>query len=330
MLETWQAGNRMVWRRNPEYFKSGIPYLDELVFLTIPSDASASSAFLTGEVDVLGLTCDEGDRVKRAMPAIQKEDNLTGGPQGYISMNASRPPFDDLRVRRAVSLAFNWKGESQALACGLAERDQILPRGQWKRAVDPKDLGEAAQFWEYDPARARRLLGEAGYSNGFKTSALFTPAYGQTYAASCERAVGDFKQVGIEVEPKSIEYGAWSKDIFRPPFNFEGMLWVPGRVYPDPEPYLWYSLHPSGIANHTRVNDADIIALLEQQRKEFDEDRRWQLLSNIQRLSMERMHYVGRSTGASSTVWASWLKGFRSHGGYDSNEFNVAWDERRP
>lgn len=326
MLDSYEQGNRAVYKKNPTYFRQGEPYLDELVFLIVPTDASAVAAFRAGELDVTGISCIDAEDLKRTNSDAQFEDML--GLGGYIALNTTKEPYNDIRVRRALSMALNREAESQALYCGDAQPDQLLPIGAYDRALRIEDLGEAARYWEYNPEGARELLTEAGYGDGFTANARFTPVYGQTYQSALERAIGDFKEVGLTVEPESIEYGQWISSVYRGQYDFNDLLWGFIRVYSDPEPFLWFWLHPEGITNQSRVNDPEITELLVKQRSILDVDERWEVLADIQRMAADKMYYIGRTTAVTNFVWAPWVRGFRPQIGYDSLEYSGAWDDR--
>ena len=111
MFKEWKRGEYIKLARNPDYWKPGKPYLDELVFNVIPDAASRAVAFERGSVDVLrGGDVDNVD-IKR-LRALPKVEYTTAGwemfsPQAYLIFNMRKPPFDNLKVRQAVMAAMN-------------------------------------------------------------------------------------------------------------------------------------------------------------------------------------------------------------------------------
>ena len=142
-------------------------------------------------------------------------------------------------------------------------------------------------------------------------------------------ALGQFhanlKAGGIEATIKTTEYGVWIASVYRPPFNFDGILWGPGRYYADPDPYVAYWLHPKGIANQSRVNDAAMTALVEKQATQTNPKERWETLKEIQRLEAKNAWYVWRVTPQTTQLLQANVRGFQRHEGYDSREFWHAW-----
>ena len=332
IVESYQASNRAVFRRNPDYFVPEKPYLDQVILAVVPELSSAMAAFQTGQVDVLGgVDCLNADQLRSQVRDSQYQQLLSGEPGGYIAMDTTKPPFSDARVRRALSMAFNRDAEIGALACGAGKPDQIIPTGAYGKVLPIDQLGDAKKYWEYDPAAAKALLAEAGFGDGFETQMVYTPQYGAAYMASAERAIQDFAAVGIKVTPKSVQYNEWIAGLYRPPFGFDGILWGPRRYYTDVDPYIWYWLHPDtaqGISNQSRINDPALLPLLEKQRQTFDEPSRLSTIGEIQKIVADQQYYIGRTTGNSYSFWSGWLEGWGATLMYDLPQVESAWDGR--
>lgn len=332
IVDSYEASSRGVFRRNPDYFKPDKPYFDKVTLAIIPELASAISAFTTGQVDTLGaVDCINAEQLRSQMKDAQFQQILSAEPGGYIAMDTTKPPFSDVRVRRAISMAFNRSAEIEALECGAGKPDQIIPTGAYGKALSIDKLGDASKYWNYDPAAAKALLAEAGFANGFETSMVYTPQYGAAYQASAERAIQDFAAVGIKISPKSVQYNEWIGSLYRPPFGFDGILWGPRRYYTDVDPYLWYWLHPDraqGISNQSRVDDQSLVPLLEKQRQTFDEPARLEIIGQIQKIVADQQYYVGRTTGNSYSFWSPWMESWGTTLGYDLPQVESAWDGR--
>ena len=333
ILDSYQQSSKATYHRNPDYFKQGLPHLDALTLVVIPQDPTAISAFETGQINVISqVNCVNADEIKRQKPNAHSGQTFDTYPGGYIAMNTTKPPFSDVRVRRAISLGFNRKAEIDALECGTGLPDQLVPRGAWKPALAPEDLGDAAQYWKYDTAKAKALLAEAGVAPGTEIQGVWTPQYGQSYQSSIERAVADFAAIGLKLTPVSVQYNEWISSVYRPPFKFDGLLWGPSRYYSDPDPYAWYWLNPDpsqGIANQSRVNDPNLLPLIVKQRQTLQADARKAVFDQIEKIVADQQYYVGRTTGNALTFWEPWLENFGTYLGYDWPQFEVAWDNRK-
>lgn len=332
IVDSYSASSNAVFRRNPAYFKQGKPYFDKVTLAIVPESSSANSAFQTGQVHVIGgVDCVNAEQIRGQQKDAKFQQFFSSQPGGYIAMDTTKAPFNDPRVRRAISLAFNRKAEIEALECGEGRPDQLIPTGAYGKALPIEQLGDAAKYWEFDPEGAKALLAEAGLADGFETSMVYTPQYGAAYVSSAERAIADFAAVGIKLNPKSIQYNEWIGGLYRPPFGFDGILWGPTRYYTDVDPYLWYWLHPDktqGISNQSRINDPQLVPLLEKQRATFDETARLQTIGEIQKIVADQQYYVGRTTGNAYSFWASWLEGWGGTFNYDLPQVESAWDGR--
>jgi len=327
ILDSYRAGDSLNFKRNPDYFRQGFPYLDEVTFRIIPDESSATAAFQTEQLDVTTMSCTDFEQVQRAKPKTVSFEDL--GTGGFISLNTTKPPFNDKRVRQALSIGFNRMAERAALFCGRGDYDQILPPGNVDQALKVKDMGPLAKNWDFNIAEAKKLMEAAGFASGFETSVVYTPQYGDLYRSSLERVIGDWAQIGVRLRaPQSIEYSQWISSVYRPPFNFDGILWGPGRVYTDPEPYLWFWLHPSGIANQSRVNDQRATDMLEKQRRTLNVDERWKIIHEIERLNADEMWYLHRNTGVEIATTQPWVKNWGPEKQYAQTRYEHVWIDK--
>ena len=164
VFDHWTPGQQIVLKRNPTYWETGKPYLDELRYDLSFNPETAFMKLQRGEVDVLGdmLPTPDIPRVK-ANPLLSRNlYTMTKMGTQYLFLNTRLKPFDNLKVRQAMSWAIN-RDKLVKLLGGQAE-----PLYQ----VYPKPMPgyvEGKKYYGYDPAKAKALLAEAGYPNGFKT-----------------------------------------------------------------------------------------------------------------------------------------------------------------
>ncbi|MGE3855718.1 MAG: ABC transporter substrate-binding protein [Dehalococcoidia bacterium] len=322
----WTQGSKIVFKKNPDYWNKDVGYIDEFVYLIVPDPVSNAAAFRTKQIDVLTVNLPPAQRqdLEKQVKDAQKQTIL--GNSAWIAMNTSKPPYNDLRVRQAVSLLYNRNAEVQSVYLGEADPmgTALLP---YPDALKPKDIPDLAAMMKHDVAEAKKLLAAAGHPNGFKTDIVMSPQYlsNPGYGDSLDRFVGDLKTGGIDATARSIEYGVWIASYYRPPYNFEGMLWGPGRYYADPDPYVAYWLHPKGIANQSRVNDPTMTGLVEKQATQVNPKERWETLREIQKLEAKNSWYIWRVTPQSTQFQHQHVRDFQRHEGYDSREFWHAW-----
>ncbi len=200
----WVKDDHITLERNPEYW-GGKAHLDRVVFRTIPENTVRFLALEEGSIQGLdGLNTDLAKRV-----AVEKKQELLMQPGmnvGYLAMNMDKPPFDNKDVRLAINHAINRDGIVQGLYGGFGTPAiNPMPPTLWgfNRNIKP---------YAYDPAKARQLLAQAGFPNGFKTVlwAMNGPRpYMPDPLKIAEAIQSDLKAVGITAELHTVEWGTY-------------------------------------------------------------------------------------------------------------------------
>lgn len=191
-FEAWIPGDRIILTKNKNYWGTS-PYLDGLVFKTIINNKNRLLELKTGGIH--GMDGIDPWAVKKI--EIDRDlqlENITGLNVGYLAMNTEKPPFDNLKVRQAVNHAINKPNLVKLLYQNLAmPAKNPMPPGIW-------GYNDAIQDYEYDPARAKLLLKEAGYENGFETT-LWTMPVPRPYMPQPDKiakaVTGNLAAVGI-------------------------------------------------------------------------------------------------------------------------------------
>ena len=269
-----QPGSSWVYKKNPAYYRKGLPYLGQLNRKTIADDAASTAAFQTKQLDYLnyvGLDLDTVQQMKKALPGALVNDNPTTSTM-FIYMNQARPPLNDARVRQAFGLTINRDEFIKALSAG---------RGEWALAGGLPGLftpAEIRQILKYDPAQARQLLGAAGYANGLDIELIYPPKkYGQTYDTGIELLQSQAKQAGINLILKPVDAGIEKTRRLGADFQL-GTSPSPPGLNADLEFALYLYYHPASPSNYARVNDPQLTQLLDAERREADPVKRRDLI----------------------------------------------------
>ena len=139
-------------------------------------------------------------------------------------MRTDMPPFNDVRVRRAISHAIDRQALIEAV-WGRGAPTAAVSRGLVEWSVPIDQLGAGAKYYEYDPKEARRLLAEAGFPKGFKTQLTVTSGLGRDLVDDAQLVQRFLKEVGIEAELEIQEYGAYAATTVQG--KFEGLMRTP-------------------------------------------------------------------------------------------------------
>ncbi len=204
----WVRGDRIVLARNPEYHVKGLPKLDKVVFRFIADPNATLAALKAGDVDasLFGLGPEHVQELQKD-PRFQVIVGDTTNDV-VLAMNNSRKPYADVRVRRALTHAIDKQDVLKGAMFGMG---RILGSN-----VDPLNpyFVDLAGAMPYDPARAKKLLAEAGYPNGFDTVLKVSPQYYYT-VRSGEIIADQLQKVGVRVKIEQIEWGQWIARVWR-------------------------------------------------------------------------------------------------------------------
>jgi peptide/nickel transport system substrate-binding protein len=310
-LERHEPNVKLVFKRNPNYFRAGQPFVDGVEWMIVEDDSTGLAMYRTGNLDAGPSTWwsvrqQDLDGLRKSVPRLGYQDVL-GNLVYAISLRNDQPPFADVRVRRAVSRAIDRQAIIDAVWM-RGEPSGPVPRGlrEWSLRVD--QLGEGAKYFRYDPKEARRLLAEAGYPNGFKTQLTATAGYGTDLVDAVQLVLRYLKDVGIRAELKLQEYGAYQATTIQG--RFDGMTIGPFAVAWDPDDALYGPYSPEQPRNRGHISDAKLTAMIKEQRRLRDLDARKKLVADIQRYLADQQYYVCL---ASPMYTASWPPHVRNH-----------------
>jgi peptide/nickel transport system substrate-binding protein len=335
MFDSYKPNVGMSFVRNPSYFLAGLPYIDRVEMAVDEDNASRMAAFLSGKYD-LGWefpgTINRTDWVQIKDALKQKRPNLKtlefpSNVMSHISMRADQKPFNDVRVRQALSLAIDRQGILDATAEGVGVFNPPVPAALKEWSIPMNQLGEGAKYYKHDPAEAKRLLAAAGYANGFPASMCFT-TYGSTVLVDSMQLVQkQLKDVGVDAKIDQKEYGAYISTCFYG--KFDSLTFGPQTPYLDPDNFLYGQYYPGELKNQSHINDPVVADMLVRQRRTFDVAKRREVIFDIQRHLAKQQYYVQVASGVYIAVWEGAVKNYGPNLGYDyGGRLQAAWLDR--
>jgi peptide/nickel transport system substrate-binding protein len=244
---------RIVLQRNPDYWDAGRPYVDEYVILSAPDAATRMAAFRTGQSDFLPLQApSEVEAVRRTNPnAVVQAQTPAITPFG-LALAQDRPPFNDVRVRRALSMAI----DRQRMVDTVFEGHGLLTAGvPWIYYQDTKPTAKDLGPWfQYRPAEAKKLLAEAGHPNGFETT-LFYYEYWPQMTSQVQLVQQELKKnLNVNIKISKLDYTTYYGRYVEG--KWDGMAWgfqSGHAVGLDERTYVY--MHSKSSKNFFRVND---------------------------------------------------------------------------
>src|SRR2546429_520319 len=207
-LGEWVRGDRIVLVKNSDYHVKGLPKLDRVTYRFIPDPNAALAALKAGDVDaaMFGLGPEH-------IPDLQKDARfqvIVGETTNDVimSMNNSKKPFNDVRVRRAVTYGINKGDVVKGAMFGLG---RVIGTN-----VDPLNpyFVDMSGAMPYDPAKAKKLLAEAGYPHGFEAVLRVAPQYYYTVRTG-EVLADQLSKIGVKIKIEQIEWGQWLSRVWK-------------------------------------------------------------------------------------------------------------------
>ncbi|MGG6294198.1 ABC transporter substrate-binding protein [Leptolyngbya sp. AN02str] len=276
----WRTGDRVVLKKNPNYWKEGLPKADQLVIRTI-KDASARMVELrTGNIDfTINLSPEQRAEIER-VPEI---DEKLSSPfnVGYLALNTSYEPFSKPEVRRAIAAAINKPAMIDAFWGGLATTDGHFTPPALSQYQDPN-----VTDYEYNPEAAKQQLADSGYPNGFDLDLWYPDASGAVFPAPkfiAEAIAADLTDVGIRVNLNTKDWAGYLADRLNPP-GFQAFMLAWGGDYGDPDNFYYSHFGPGSTDDIGGWRSDRVITLLNQARQESDESVRATLYAEVDRI----------------------------------------------
>lgn len=297
VLKEWTAGNRLVLAANPDYFE-GRPYIDEVVTRIVPDQSTQFMELKSGNLDEIALS-------------PQQYLYQTGGPDfdqrfrkfkylssayTFLAYNLKSPLFTDVRVRRAFLYAIDKDEIVRGVLAGLGQ----ATGGPYKPGTWAYD--ESIPANEFDPAKAKALLAEAGWTKG--PDGMLRDAKGRAFSFTILTNQGNsqrikaaiiiqsrLKDLGIKVEIRTVEWAAFLKE-FVDKGRFDAII-LGWTIVQDPDIYdIWHSskAQPGGL-NFVGYKNAEMDELLERGRRMLDQKKRRPLYERIQQILHEEQPY---------------------------------------
>ena len=285
-FKEWRRGEFVELVRNPDYFVKDRPFLDAVRYVIISERGTRVAALQARRVDVAypgDTTVAIAEQLRASVPTMVFTETPTNVNENLL-INTRRPPFDSVKVRRALSLAIDRQAYVTAVHRGGAVVGAaLLPRpwGAWglndKEVALLPGYGRAAE----GKTQARRLLAEAGFGPGQPLRVEMVTRSIAIYLDFASFVVNELKQVGVEATLKQIETAQWHPLVTRREYQLAANLTGIGVDDPDANFYENYAC--GSPRNYTDYCDEAVMRLVDQQSQELDPGRRMALVAQIQR-----------------------------------------------
>ena len=304
LLTDWTEGSSITLQKNPDYWdfdekypENRLPYIDEIQRLFIKEEATQLAALRSGKVDHLLnyiTSVDVLDSLRRTNPEIVVEPRSDRSETSF-AMDASKPPFDDIRVRQAMQMAIDLEGINNTYYKGTA---MWKPQGLVGESIGayftPFDEWpeEVKKGYMYDPAGAEALLDEAGYPRGsdgtrFKTVLNHLYRFDLGYS---ELAATYWAEIGVDVEINVLDEAAGA--VVRRDRTWEGLMYHTLGQNAEPLSVVRHAVHSSSSEDLHGVQHPELDALLDDAQATTSEEERQKLFKEVDMSTMENHWWI--------------------------------------
>ncbi|HLC29659.1 MAG TPA: ABC transporter substrate-binding protein, partial [Dehalococcoidia bacterium] len=313
--------------KNPNYWKKGFPYLDGVKYFIIPDANTYGAAFRTGNLHMsAALSIAEREQLSKALgDKVRFEKKLDYHGNSLVNLETTKKPFDDVRVRRALSLGIDREAGIKVLWEGQGYNQGYMPaKGPW--ALPAEELAKFLGFSgdpEKNRAEARRLLAEAGYPDGFNV--LMSVRQQKGREAINIFVQDQWKKIGVMGTLKTYETAVSYTMLQKG--DYEVFEWGTAYAFDDPDAIFSEHFTCKAERNYAHLCVPEVDALFEKQSVELDPAKRKKLVNEMEKAALNAMPriiipaYDNQTTGIWNTV-RNWVL---QPSNYGNRAFEEVW-----
>ncbi len=321
MLEDRNPGNWIKIKRNPDWWYGktvghpDMPYMDGVIRTIIPDPSVQLANFRAGKIDVLYIAKADYEKLRNDKQIKIYKPNLNWSVG--LRFNHTRKPFNDIRVRKAVSHAIDRKALIQGLEFGIArEASNFFPDDHWAHNPNLKPVS-------YQPELSKKLLVEAGYPDGLVIKGHLGNDTGSVNMAEAVKAM--LKKVGVTWAVETLSPAAVDDRIKNLEYDLAGNTYM---YMFEPDLCVTNFYHPSGGWNAGRTNNKPVVELIEKGREETDFAKRQAIYWEIERLLDESYEDIYLWWPVVLVAYSKHIRGYVFEGGAQTHK--EIWGETHP
>lgn len=302
MLTNWARGARIILEKNPNYWQEGKPHVDDAVLEIVTEPSARVIKLEAGEVDVAL------DPPLNQLKNLEAKAGITVGQiipyrADFVQLNTARKPFDDERVRQALNMAIDKDALVQGVLYGAGKpAASAMPVMAY---ADPE-----LTHYPYDPGKAKELLAEAGYGEGFDAQLLVdSGAATSRNAAIALQAM--LQQVGVKLQLQMLEGGTQWETTKSGNYDMSVSYTTSDTIDPD-QIIGFVGVNPERAnAYHTEWKNDRLNELYEEERRTADGDERGDMFREMVQILHDEAPYIFLYHPASAWAAQDYVKDFR-------------------
>ncbi|MGE0229746.1 MAG: ABC transporter substrate-binding protein [Dehalococcoidia bacterium] len=328
ILKEAVTGGTVRLEKNPDFWERTV-LLDGAEFKVMPDAAARVAAFRAGQVDY-AYSPVTTERDVRALLDSNPGLQVNVVPQTYVtttspSLNLRNPKYQDVRVRRAISLAVDRDALMNVIWGGLAKALPIIP---WIFLFDKEPTaagGELGNWVRFAPAEAKQLLQAAGAEDLVIEAPYYEYASSDTQRA--EFMTDQLRGVGITFKPQKVDYTTYNSQL-------QSGSWadaLAGAYYAlgfDADTFFYNQVHSKSPGNRDHITDTEIDSWAEAQQVELNPENRKQIQLKMWNKLMDQVYRPITARGMTFEIYQPWLRGIRFGGALGDNSSYYEWGDQ--
>lgn len=326
VFDSYETGVAMRWKRFAEFYDKDFAHYDAVEGALLKDPQRITAALQSGAFD-LGMLAGNfyADAHSKVDPKGQEVFELPAAMGGFY-FNYDNKPWQDMRVRQALSLAMDRPGMLKVLdTTGKGDAHTHIAASlapYWMSPINGKEWGDSARYWKHDPAEAKKLLQAATGSDTLKFKIIANiDRYGETMKQAAELIQSIIKKSGFEAELEYMEYGAYIQSVFlgKIPAGAVGLGPLIGSPR-DPDDQFMRNYHTKAARHNwggTPIPEqAELDGMFDKQRTLMDLKERVAYINDIQRRMAMIMNAVPYTATSGYGYIQPWVKGYYHKTGY--------------
>ncbi|HZG71379.1 MAG TPA: ABC transporter substrate-binding protein [Chondromyces sp.] len=308
-FESWKRNDTITVVKNEDYWKEGLPKTDKVIFKVIEDNSARLNALTKGEVDLIdGVNPSDVEKIKADQGLqIFERPSLN---VAYLGFNVEKEPFNNPKVRQALSHAVNKEAIIENFFGGTADPA--------KNPMPPTLAGynDEIQGYEFDLEKAKKLLEEAGYKDGFNVDLWAMPVprpYMPNGQKVAEAIQADFEKIGVKANIVTMEWATYLEKLQAGESPLFMMGWTGDNGDADNFLYTLLDQDNIGSNNYSRYANEEVHKLLIEAQSEVDEAKREELYKKAQELIHADAPWVPLAHSTPLLAGKSTIEGFFPH-----------------
>lgn len=284
----WKQNDTITLEKNAEYWQEGLPKLNKVIFRVIPENTARLNALSNGEIDVMDGLNNSDEATVKANANLQVIERPSMNV-GYIGLTTTRKPFDNKLVRQAINHAVDKKSIIEAFYGGKADA-----------AVNPmpssiEGYNDAIKGYEYDLDKAKELLAEAGYADGFEID-LWAMPVARPYMPEAQKVAEviqeSLSKIGVTAKIQSVDWATYLDKAAKGEFDMFMLGWTGDNGDADNFLYTLLDKDSIGSNNYSHYSSDELHDVLIQAQTESEPAKRNELYKKAQEIIHEDAPWV--------------------------------------